>query len=102
MKDTKKTKNDSSAKPPTQSPQTAELHQTAGNDVPVLTTQQGVPVSDDQNTLRIGPRGPALLEDLHFREKISTSTMNGFPSGSCTPEDSELTATSRTMNLWPN
>jgi catalase len=35
-----------------------------------LTTQQGVPISDDQNTLRIGPRGPALLEDLHFREKI--------------------------------
>jgi catalase len=47
-----------------------ELHQTAGDEVPVLTTQQGTPVSDDQNTLRIGPRGPALLEDLHFREKI--------------------------------
>jgi catalase len=52
------------------SDQTAELHQTAGKDVPVLTTQQGVPISDDQNTLRIGPRGAALLEDLHFREKI--------------------------------
>jgi catalase len=36
----------------------------------VLTTQQGVPVADDQNTLRAGPRGPALLEDFHFREKI--------------------------------
>src|ERR1700683_3115913 len=47
-----------------------EFHQTAGGDVPVLTTQQGTPVSDDQNTLRIGPRGPAVLEDLHFREKI--------------------------------
>ncbi len=47
-----------------------ELHQTAGGDVPVLTTQQGTPVSDDQNTLRIGPRGPAALEDLHFRDKI--------------------------------
>src|SRR5579859_1598348 len=47
-----------------------ELHQTAGADVPVLTTQQGTPISDDQNTLRIGPRGPALLEDFHFREKI--------------------------------
>ena len=35
-----------------------------------LTTQQGVPVSDDQNTLRMGERGPALLEDFHFREKI--------------------------------
>ena len=45
-----------------------ELHQVA-DDV-VLTTQQGVPVSDDQNTLRLGERGPALLEDFHFREKI--------------------------------
>jgi len=47
-----------------------ETHQTAGGNVPVLTTQQGVPVSDDQNTLRAGARGPALLEDFHFREKI--------------------------------
>src|SRR4051812_20017726 len=47
-----------------------ETHQIAGGDVPVLTTQQGVPVSDDQNTLRVGDRGPAALEDFHFREKI--------------------------------
>ncbi|WP_315854065.1 catalase [Gemmata palustris] len=47
-----------------------ETHQTAQDGAPVLTTQQGVPVSDDQNTLRAGPRGPALLEDFHFREKI--------------------------------
>jgi catalase len=49
-----------------------ETHQTTGNDGdrPLLTTAQGVPVADDQNTLRAGPRGPALLEDFHFREKI--------------------------------
>jgi catalase len=47
-----------------------ETHQVAGGDVPVLTTQQGVPVSDDQNSLRIGYRGPTALEDFHFREKI--------------------------------
>ncbi|MFG1249547.1 catalase [Xanthobacter flavus] len=47
-----------------------ELHQLAGGDIPVLTTAQGGPVADDQNTLRIGSRGPALLEDFHFREKI--------------------------------
>jgi catalase len=47
-----------------------ELHQVAGGDVPVLTTQQGTPVSDDQNSLRVGPRGPATLEDFHLREKI--------------------------------
>jgi catalase len=47
-----------------------ETHQVASGDVPVLTTQQGVPVADDQNSLRAGARGPTLLEDFHFREKI--------------------------------
>ena len=46
-----------------------ELHQHATGDV--LTTNQGVPISDDQNTLRIGARGPALLEDFHFLEKMT-------------------------------
>jgi catalase len=50
--------------------QGGEIHQVAGGDVPVLTTQQGIPVSDDQNSLRIGARGPTALEDFHFREKI--------------------------------
>ena len=47
-----------------------EVHQSAGGDRAVLTTQQGIPVSDDQNSLRIGARGPGALEDFHFREKI--------------------------------
>lgn len=47
-----------------------ELHQTAGGKEPVMTTQQGIPVSDDQNSLKIGPRGPIALEDFLFREKI--------------------------------
>src|ERR1700683_1188784 len=51
-------------------PQGGETHQTAGEGRPSLTTQQGVVVADDQNTLRIGERGPAALEDFHFREKI--------------------------------
>ena len=50
--------------------QGGELHQTAQGDMPTLTTAQGTPVADDQNTLRQGARGPALLEDSHFREKI--------------------------------
>jgi len=47
-----------------------ETHQVAKGDTPLLTTSQGAPVADDQNTLRYGARGPALLEDAHFREKI--------------------------------
>mgnify|MGYP000940187094 CR=1 FL=1 len=34
-----------------------ETHQTANAEVETLTTQQGVPISDDQNTLRVGARG---------------------------------------------
>ncbi|HEY4203262.1 MAG TPA: catalase [Devosiaceae bacterium] len=47
-----------------------EIHQTAEEGYAVLTTQQGTPVSDDQNTLKQGDRGPALIEDSHFREKL--------------------------------
>lgn len=47
-----------------------ETHQVAGGDVPVLTTSQGIPVSDDQNSLKGGRRGPTLMEDFHFREKM--------------------------------
>lgn len=50
--------------------QGGEVHQTASDDVPTLTTAQGIPVADDQNTLRQGSRGPALMEDAHFREKL--------------------------------
>jgi catalase len=47
-----------------------ETHQQAGGGRPALTTQQGVVVADDQNSLRVGERGPGALEDFHFREKI--------------------------------
>src|SRR4030095_8713873 len=37
----------------------------------VLTTNQGTRVNDNQNTLKAGDRGPSLLEDFHFREKLT-------------------------------
>ena len=36
-----------------------------------LTTSQGVPVADNQNSLKAGIRGPTLLEDFILREKIT-------------------------------
>lgn len=36
-----------------------------------LTTNQGVPIGDNQNTLKAGLRGPSLLEDFILREKIT-------------------------------
>jgi catalase len=50
--------------------QGGELHQVAEADGSILTTAQGGAVSDDQNSLKIGARGPTVLEDFHFREKI--------------------------------
>ncbi|MEG3144117.1 catalase [Sphingomonas sp. RT2P30] len=46
-----------------------ETHQQAGSDN-VLTTNQGIAVSDNQNSLKAGARGPTLLEDFVLREKI--------------------------------
>jgi catalase len=37
---------------------------------PELTDDIGHRISDDQNSLRAGVRGPTLMEDFHFREKI--------------------------------
>ncbi len=45
-----------------------ETHQASAT---VLTTNQGIPVSDNQNSLKIGERGPVLLEDFVLREKIT-------------------------------
>jgi len=57
----------------------AELRYTAGeHTVPppgtpatALTTNQGVPIADNQSSLKAGVRGPTLLEDFILREKIT-------------------------------
>jgi catalase len=36
-----------------------------------LTTAAGAPVPDNQNTMTAGPRGPALLQDVWFLEKLA-------------------------------
>jgi catalase len=46
-------------------------HQTADATQGSLTTNQGVVVADNQNTLKSGERGPSLLEDFAVREKIT-------------------------------
>jgi catalase len=53
------------------SPSTAEMHQQAGPGETPLTTNQGLMISDNQNSLKAGDRGPTLLEDFILREKIT-------------------------------
>jgi catalase len=48
-----------------------EWHQMATGDQPALTTNQGLPISDNQNSLKANPKGPTLLEDFILREKIT-------------------------------
>src|SRR5665213_3794679 len=49
----------------------ADLNRDTAMPGEILTTNQGLPISDDQNSLKAGVRGPTLLEDFHFREKIT-------------------------------
>ncbi len=48
-----------------------ELHQTTTSDAQTLTTNQGTPIADNQNSLKSGARGPTLMEDFILREKIT-------------------------------
>jgi len=47
-----------------------DSHQFVHQGTSQLTTQTGTPIADDHNTLRAGARGPALMEDFIFREKM--------------------------------
>src|SRR5665213_2021733 len=48
-----------------------EAHQIADRLHPVITTNQGIPISDNQNSLKANSGGPVLLEDFVLREKIT-------------------------------
>jgi len=56
-----------------------ETHQSVGKSGTPLTTDQGLPISDNQNSLRVGRRGPGLLEDFILREKITNFDHERIP-----------------------
>ena len=68
-----------------------------------LTTNVGQPVSDDQNSLKAGSRGPTLLEDYVLREKIQHFDHERIPERdrSCTWRGGAW-ATSSFMNRSKN
>ena len=63
----------------------------------VMTGNQGVKISDDQNSLKAGGRGPTLMEDFHLREKITHFDHERIPSrtffGFVAPIGADLTPT---------
>jgi len=47
-----------------------ETHQQRTRGEARLTTSQGTPIADDQNSLKAGERGPTLLNDFVLRDKV--------------------------------
>ncbi len=89
-----------SAKPVT--PGSGETHQIADEDHPTLTTAQGMPVADDQNTLQVGDARPGRCSRTSTSaRRSSTSTTSASRSASCTPAASARTASSRTTSRSP-
>lgn len=48
-----------------------EYFRSADSEDKELTTNQGVKLSEDEESLTAGERGPTLMEDFHFREKMT-------------------------------
>ncbi len=48
-----------------------EMFRSRDNEKKVMTTNQGLKLSEDEVSLKAGVRGPTLMEDFHFREKIT-------------------------------
>src|SRR5882672_1698556 len=46
---------------------------------PVMTTQSGRPVGDNQNSVTVGPRGPVLMEDYLLFEKMAAFNRERIP-----------------------
>ena len=87
----------SASKPRTPAPADAKQQSLeTSHDVPLdhLTTNQGLRVADNHNSLKAGVRGPTLLEDFILREKITHFDHERIP------ERAVHTATSSRMNRW--
>ncbi|MHC5828484.1 MAG: catalase, partial [Nostoc sp.] len=44
-----------------------------------LTTADGIPVADNQNSLTAGSRGPVLIQDFHLLEKLAHFNRERIP-----------------------
>ncbi|MEK0196065.1 catalase, partial [Microcoleus anatoxicus] len=44
-----------------------------------LTTADGIPVADNQNSLTAGERGPILMQDFHLMEKLAHFNRERIP-----------------------
>ena len=71
-----------------------ELHPRAGGSHPAMTTDQGIPVADNQNSCGRELEGPRCWKTSSFARRSPTSITNAFPSASCTHVAARHMATS--------
>jgi catalase len=50
-----------------------------------LTTDAGIPVSDNQNSLTAGSRGPLLMQDFYLLEKMAHFNRERIPEQTSAP-----------------
>ena len=62
---------------------------------PTQTTNAGIPVGDNQNSLTAGPRGPLLVQDWQLFEKMAQFNRERVPERWSTPRAPAPTAPSR-------
>jgi hypothetical protein len=65
-----------------------------------LTTNQGLQLPDNHNSLKAGVRGPTLLEDFILREKITHFDHERIPERAVHARGAARTATSRSTSPW--
>ena len=51
-----------------------------------MTSNEGIAIADDENTLTAGERGPTLIEDFLSREKLAHFDRECIPNASCMQE----------------
>nr|WP_269758408.1 catalase [Thalassobacillus sp. C254] len=67
-----------------------------------LTTNQGVPVTNTDDSLKAGERGPTLMEDFHFREKMTHFDHERIPERVVHARGFGLMDIFKFMNQWRN
>ena len=67
-----------------------------------LTTVAGAPVADNQNAVTAGPRGPMLLQDVWFLEKLGHFNREVIPERRMHAKDQELTELLPSPMTLPN
>lgn len=67
-----------------------------------MTTDQGVRVTDVDNSLTAGERGPTLMEDFHFRERMTSFDHESIPERVVHARGSGATDTSSLTNHGRN